>query len=299
MFFIVSCSTTSNKMNSKLELDLNLQASDKNKEIIIESLLKQDIQFSVNFENDESYLLKDDVLKSNLKYFCKSFIQEQRDILESSIFANRKNDNKKVLIVYSNDFKEIVDDLNERYPEEIYFLLQPEGYESEIKKILNIDTSTKKHLKISDLDKSIEIKHSPRIRNDISKIYFLSNYELGKTIVPIFRSYAFEVDFYATTEIFFEANDIRKLVDFENAFIPVYEPLIKEIAIKDNILSIKKELELALIKDFLTIEKIYQNNLFGKVVSLNSGDFRIKRNACIKGESNLWRVTTLNLKNQL
>lgn len=299
MFFIVSCSTTSNKINSKLELDLNLQASDKNKEIIIESLLKQDIQFSVNFENDESYLLKDDVLKSNLKYFCKSFIQEQRDILESSIFANRKNDNKKVLIVYSNDFKEIVDDLNERYPEEIYFLLQPEGYESEIKKILNIDTSTKKHLKISDLDKSIEIKHSPRIRNDISKIYFLSNYELGKTIVPIFRSYAFEVDFYATTEIFFEANDIRKLVDFENAFIPVYEPLIKEIAIKDNILSIKKELELALIKDFLTIEKIYQNNLFGKVVSLNSGDFRIKRNACIKGESNLWRVTTLNLKNQL
>ena len=299
MFFIVSCSTTSNKINSKLELDLNLQASDKNKEIIIESLLKQDIQFSVNFENDESYLLKDDVLKSNLKYFCKSFIQEQRDILESSIFANRKNDNKKVLIVYSNDFKEIVDDLNKRYPEEIYFLLQPEGYESEIKKILNIDTSTKKHLKISDLDKSIEIKHSPRIRNDISKIYFLSNYELGKTIVPIFRSYAFEVDFYATTEIFFEANDIRKLVDFENTFIPVYEPLIKEIAIKDNILSIKKELELALIKDFLTIEKIYQNNLFGKVVSLNSGDFRIKRNACIKGESNLWRVTTLNLKNQL
>ena len=297
MFFIVSCSTTSNKMNSKLELDLNLQASDKNKEIIIESLLKQDIQFSVNFENDESYLLKDDVLKSNLKYFCKSFIQEQRDILESSIFANRKNDNKKVLIVYSNDFKEIVDDLNKRYPEEIYFLLQPEGYESEIKKILNIDTSTKKHLKISDLDKSIEIKHSPRIRNDISKIYFLSNYELGKTIVPIFRSYAFEVDFYATTEIFFEANDIRKLVDFENTFIPVYEPLIKEIAIKDNILSIKKELELALINDFLTIEKIYQNNLFGKVVSLNSGDFRVKRNACIKGESNLWKVTTLNLKN--
>jgi hypothetical protein len=169
-------------MNSKLELDLNLQASDKNKEIIIESLLKQDIQFSVNFENDESYLLKDDVLKSNLKYFCKSFIQEQRDILESSIFANRKNDNKKVLIVYSNDFKEIVDDLNKRYPEEIYFLLQPEGYESEIKKILNIDTSTKKHLKISDLDKSIEIKHSPRIRNDISKYIFCLIMNLEKQL---------------------------------------------------------------------------------------------------------------------
>jgi hypothetical protein len=298
VLFIASCSTTSSKNTRQLELDLILQTSNKNKEIIIESLLKEDIRFSVNFENKDSYILKDDVLNSNLKFFCKSFIQEQRDMLESSIFQNRKNDNKKVLIVYSNDFKEIVDDLNKRYPEEIYFLLQPEGYESEIKKILNIDTSTKKHLKISDLDKSIEIKHSPRIRNDISKIYFLSNYELGKTIVPIFRSYAFEVDFYATTEIFFEANDIRKLVDFENTFIPVYEPLIKEIAIKDNILSIKKELELALINDFLTIEKTHQNNLFRQDIGIDSGKSRIKRNGCIERDLSFWEITTTNLINQ-
>ena len=86
MLFIASCSTTSSKDNARLELDLVIQTSDRNKEIIIESLLREDIKFSLNFKNMDSYLLKDDVLNSNLKYFCKSFIQDQRDMLESSIF---------------------------------------------------------------------------------------------------------------------------------------------------------------------------------------------------------------------
>mgnify|MGYP003314855046 CR=1 FL=1 len=55
-----------------------------------------------------------------------------------------------------------------------------------------------------------EILHSPRIRNDISSIYFLTDYELGKTIVPIFRSYSLDINFYSSTEIFHEANDIKK-----------------------------------------------------------------------------------------
>ena len=101
MLFIASCSTTSNKETRQLELDLVLQTSNKNKEIIIESLLKKDIKFSVNFENKDSYLLEDDLLNSTLKFFCKSFIQEQRDVLESAIFQDRKESQKRVLIVYS------------------------------------------------------------------------------------------------------------------------------------------------------------------------------------------------------
>ena len=298
MLFIASCSTTSNNVTRQLELDLVLQTSNKNKEIIIESLLKEDIKFSVNFENKDSYLLEDDVLNSNLKFFCKSFIQEQRDVLESAIFQDRKESQKRVLIVYSTDFKEIANNLNKKYPKEKYFLLKQDDYESEIKRILDINTSIDKHTKISELDNSITIKHSPRIRNDISKIYFLSDYEFGKTIVPIFRSYALGIEFYASTEIFHKANDLRKLVDFENTFIPVSEILIEEVARKDNILSIKNEFELTLISDFLEIEKTYQNKLFRKDIKLNSGNSRVKRNGCIERDSYLWKVTTTNLINQ-
>ena len=298
MLFIASCSTTSNNVTRQLELDLVLQTSNKNKEIIIESLLKKDIKFSVNFENKDSYLLEDDVLNSTLKFFCKSFIQEQRDVLESAIFQDRKESQKRVLIVYSSDFKEIANNLNKKYPKEKYFLLKQDDYESEIKRILDINPSIDKHIKISKLDNSIEIKHSPRIRNDISKIYFLSDYEFGKTIVPIFRSYALGIEFYASTEIFHKANDLRKLVDFENTFIPVSEILIEKVAKKNNILSIKNEFELTLISDFLEIEKTYQNKLFRKDIKLNSGNSRVKRNGCIERDSYLWKVTTTNLINQ-
>ena len=297
MLFIASCSTTSNKDTRQLELDLVLQTSNKNKEIIIESLLKEDIKFSVNFENKDSYLLEDDVLNSTLKFFCKSFIQEQRDVLESAIFQDRKESQKRVLIVYSTDFKEIANNLNKKYPKEKYFLLKQDDYESEIKRILNINTSIDRHIKISKLDNSIEIKHSPRIRNDISKIYFLSDYEFGKTIVPIFRSYALGIEFYASTEIFHKSNDVRKLVDFENTLIPVSEILIKEVARKDNILSIKNEFELTLIGDFLAIEKTYQNKLFRQDVKLNSGKSR-RRNGCIERDLSFWKITTTNLINQ-
>ena len=149
MLFIASCSTTSNKDTRQLELDLVLQTSNKNKEIIIESLLKKDIKFSVNFENKDSYLLEDDVLNSTLKFFCKSFIEEQRDFLESAIFQDHKKNQKRVLIIYSADFNGIANNLNKKYPKEKYFLLKQDDYESEIKKILNINTSIDKHIKIS------------------------------------------------------------------------------------------------------------------------------------------------------
>ena len=76
------------------------------------------------------------------------------------------------------------------------------------------------------------------------------------------------------------------------------ERLVKEIAIKDDISSIKNKLEHMLINDFLTIEKIYQNNLFRKGIALNSGNSRVKRNSCIQRNLSFWKITTTNLINQ-
>ena len=74
--------------------------------------------------------------------------------------------------------------------------------------------------------------------------------------------------------------------------------MIKEIAKKENILSIENELELTLISDFLTIEKTHQNNLFRQGVRIDSGKSRIKRNGCIERDLSFWEITTTNLINQ-
>ena len=149
----------------------------------------------------------------------------------------------------------------------------------------------------SDLfDKSLKIQHSPRIRNDISKIYYLLDYGFGKTVVPIIRNYAFEIDSYSSSEIFHDASDVKKLVDFENINTPLSNELLKKIQKNKNIKSIRNELEKLLIEDFLLIEMIYQNNLFKKDLTLNTSSQKIQNtNKCIKRNLSISRLSSIEL----
>ena len=290
-----SCSSLPNQSDVRPKLQFNIQTSDKNKELIIENLLSDDVTFSINFEDENAYILSDDVMNSNLKYFCNNFLEDQKEILEKRIFSSANN---KVLVIYTKAFKNIYSDLVNKYPKQEYLLIDEINYESQIKKILNVDSSFEKYSQISQLYEGDEMLHSPRVRNDIASIYFIADYELGKTIVPIFRSYALGIDFYSSSEIFHEANDIKKLVDFENTYIPITKELIIDIASKDHP-NLKKEIENSLIKDLINIEKIYQNNLFREKNIPLSGNLKVQRNGCIKRGLSFWKVTNLNLTDQI
>lgn len=297
MIFLSSCSITSNTSNTQEVLSLNIETTDKNKEIIIESLLQNETIFNVDFHNENSYSLGNDILNSNLKYFCKSFLDDQKDILEKSIFKDKEFRNKKVLIVYTEEFIDTANKLKEKYPNEEYFLLKDGDFEIQIKKILNIDLSISRYLDFSKLDKNIQISYSPRIRNDISSIYFLMNYSVSKTVVPIFRSYAFNIKFFSSSEIFHSALDFKKLIDFEGTYIPLTDKIIEKLSKKED-LSMKENIEIFLINDLLTIEKIYQKNLFKENFTPDSGNLVISRSNCIKRNLDLWQVSADNF-NQL
>ena len=144
---------------------------------------------------------------------------------------------------------------------------------------------------LSKFDASLKISHLPRIRDDIASIYYITDYDVGKTIVPIFRSYALNMDTFSSSEIFHDANDIKKLVDFENTYIPITKKMIENISKKQDPL-IKSEIENSLIRDFLIIEKVFQNNLFRENLLPDSGNRKIKRNGCIDRNLDLWKVST-------
>ncbi len=298
MVFLSSCSSVPYQDLSKMEIQLNVKTSNKYKEKIIESLLRDETKSSINFDNEDSYILNENIFNSNLKYFCNSIIDDERKKLESYLFKNKKNKNKKVLIIYLKYYEEIANELKKKYPNEEFYLIKSDDYDSQIKEILHVDLSIKKYLRLSELDKIIELSHSPRIRNDISSIYFLLNYDSGKTIVPIFRNYALNINYFSTTEIFHTASDIKKLIDFEDTFIPITNKMIFNISNK-KVTSIKDEIENTLIKDFLTVEKIYQNNLFKNNIIPDSGNLKIKKNSCINRNLNLWKVSTNNLNDQV
>ena len=252
--------------------------------------------FSIDFNDEDSYFLEDNILTSNLKYFCKSLVEEEREVLEKNIFRNKKEVDKKVFVIFSENYTNVAKLLKNKYPEEEYIMVKTGDFDSQIKKILNVDLSTKNYNDLAIFDTSIEISHSPRIRNDIASIYYITNYESGKTIVPILRSYALNIETFSSSEIFHDANDIKKLVDFENTYIPITKKMIENISKKQDSLIIN-EIERTLIRDFLIIEKINQNNLFRENFLPDSGNRKIKRNGCIDRDLSLWKVSTAAFTN--
>ena len=290
MLFLTSCVTNTNAEKDKVFLNLDLQSSNKNKEIILEYLLKENIKFSIDFNKEDSYEIDDDLLKSNLKYFCRSFIQDQNDLIETAIFDSSYSLDKKVLIIYSKDFNGLADDLKKKYPNELYHLLDKNNYDKEIKRILDVDGSISRYMDISNLDKNLKIVHSLRIRDDISKIYFLLNYDLGKTIVPLVKNFALNIDSYSSSQIFHGASDFKKISDFENIFIPIQDEMIETIVEKEDIKNIKREFEKMLIADYLLIEKVYQNNLFRQKIFLKTTSKQIIKNKCINRDLSLSKI---------
>ena len=88
------------------KLQLSIKTSQRNKEIILETLLENNSYFSIVMNKNDATFIEDSVLNSNLKFYCNNFIKEQEYILEKKIFVG--SDNKKTLIIYSDKFSKKV-----------------------------------------------------------------------------------------------------------------------------------------------------------------------------------------------
>ena len=76
-----------NKKMSSNKLQLSIKASERNKEIILETLLENNSFFSIVMNENDATFIEDNVLNSNLKFYCNSFIKEQENILEKKILS--------------------------------------------------------------------------------------------------------------------------------------------------------------------------------------------------------------------
>jgi hypothetical protein len=63
--------------------------------------------------------------------------------------------------------------------------------------------------------------------------------------------------------------------------------------------NIKQSIERLMILDFLTIEEIYQRNLFSEEVNLNTGFKKVKKNQCIDRDLPLWKISNDVIANQI
>ena len=276
-----------NKKMSLNKLQLSIVASERNKEIILETLLENNSFFSIVMNENDATFIEDNVLNSNLKFYCNSFIKEQENILEKKIFV--ESDNKKTLIIYSNNFSKKVTELKLKYPSEIFLRVDDANYEASIKKVLEIDESNLRGEIINKFINNRQIEHTPRIRQDIGKIYFLLDYDQGKSIAPFLKSYIFGIKIFSTSEIFHNADNIRDLSDFEEILMPVSKDFILKTG-NQKYDRLKQGIEKLVLSDFITIEKIYQNNLFKNDILLNTGLNSVSKNKCLNRDMGMWKI---------
>ena len=276
-----------NKKMSLNKLRLSIKASERNKEIILETLLENNSFFSIVMNENDATFIEDNVLNSNLKFYCNSFIKEQENILEKKIFAD--SDYKKTLIIYSDRFSKKVTELKLKYPSEIFLRVNDDNYESSIKKVLEIDESNLRGEIINKFINNRQIEHTPRIRQDIGKIYFLLDYDQGKSIAPLLNSYVVGIKIFSTSEIFHNADNIRDLADFEEILMPVSKDFILKTG-NQKYDRLKQGIEKLVLSDFITIEKIYQNNLFKNDILLNTGLNSVTKNKCLNRDMGMWKI---------
>lgn len=276
-----------NKKMSSNKLQLSIKASERNKEIILETLLENNSFFSIVMNENDATFIEDNVLNSNLKFYCNSFIKEQENILEKKIFVD--SDYKKTLIIFSDRFSKKVTELKLKYPSEIFLRVNDDNYESSIKKVLEIDESNLRGEIINQFINNKQIEHTPRIRQDIGKIYFLLDYDQGKSIAPLLKSYVVGIKIFSTSEIFHNADNIRDLADFEEILMPVSKDFILKTG-NQKYDRLKQGIEKLVLSDFITIEKIYQNNLFKNDILLNTGLNSVTKNKCLNRNMGMWRI---------
>ena len=273
------------------DLKISIRTSEKNKEMLVESLLQENILFSISFsEND--FFINDDVFASNLKFYCQSFIEEQNNKLENRLLRE-----EKILIVFSSEYEEDANALMLNNSDHIYLRINSDDYENKLQKILEINNSYNKAELVSSFDKSLKIEHTPRLRQDLKKIYFLVGYNEGKSVVPFVKSFSTDLQLFSSTRIFHEADSLNDLADFENLTIPVSKNFIAK-AEKNNFDNLKKKFENLLLEDYINIEKAYQNNIFNSKIILNTGLTQINRGACVERNLGFWNIDINSIADQ-
>ena len=201
-----------NKLQSVQSINVTYKTSKKNKEHIIESVLKRNSKFNITFDLNGKDI-NDKLLESNLLFFCNSYLLDQKNIIEDHIF--KKSDPKEVIVVFTKPYEEYATNLEQKYPGIKFAFISDKNHEEYVQKTLGIDSSLIRFNNIQKLDQNIQLENTPRERKDFKKVYFLVDYAIGKSIVPLFRSYLLNNDFYATNGILLGAINTKQLSDFK------------------------------------------------------------------------------------
>ena len=293
--FLISCSsnaireiTTFDELldisDSEKKHYLNVNTSEKNKEYIVEYILENDADI-VLYSDINKTEIPNDLLTEIIPGFCNSFDKFQEISLVNSIEQNIDLENE-LIIVFNKNNSELINRLKDKYPKIKSYQISNNDKEEFVKSVLGITNSERRFKLIDRLDPSNNIQHYPRIRKDFSSILFLINSEEAQKLIPYFRNYAVNINYYSKADILYDKYEYKKILDYEDISIPVNPKLFQSPENEAFKIVIEKEL----ISDFLVSFQVLDNGINKIQYNSKISKFTIENSGCINRNPQLWKI---------
>jgi len=229
-----------------------------------------------------------DLMTEPLSGFCQSLHQDAMDAIASNIIGS----DQKTTIIFMKNYSIAAKNLKELLPNSKTILFDSSRPQQFASKLLGVNESQNRFIKIKNLNPNQELKFLPRTRNDIQKIVLLLEPDQYKSLLPALRYHGGSNFEYINSISSLESlKDVNQLLDFEDTMLPLSANIIEKIKSKE-IEVLESLIEYSMLNDWLLIEIMNQSGVRSADISGMTGGLRFQKGRCAKRIIPLKRINS-------
>ena len=276
------------KILSKKEYRLAVNLDQKYSKELIELAYKLNLPVNIFWAESKQVSLPDNLLSQKINGFCSSLYEDVISAIKKEI----NKDTDPILIIYSEEYESLVQDLEPNNRKFLKVKYNSSGFQEFSAEILGINSSKKRFNKISKINPNQNLNFTPRPRYDFKQIVILLNPKEYKSMIPALRYHGGNSFKYLNFISSLEAiNAPLQLLDYEDSWAPISVYTISKIQ-KDNAESLERYLEVGALNEWLILQVLQQAGIQSAKINGITGEIIYKSNGCAKREIPLKKIST-------
>ena len=307
LLFFLGCSSTQlvdiskddeldNLLDNIGKVEIKISTSEEVKQLIIKSIVSLNSDIRINFVDKidgEVLLISNNFLNQKFSYFCKTANDYLEDVTKSYLFDLQNND--EIFVFYNERFKPQVELINKNFPGVRVFKLN-EDYDNLVKRVFELSSSNSRSELINRLIQGEDINFIPRPRNDLKRIYVITDYDQSKNFIPSLKfNYILDKEIFVSSQSVTRIQNRKKLLDFSEVILTVPNSFL----IDNESLNLDELTKLSFLQDLILISAINKNNGNSQVIAGRFANIRYSQSTCSDMQMNLVQIDSQGRFNQL
>ena len=280
--------TNYKKILSHKDYILKLNSGNKYSQELIKFIYSSNLPIKILWEGTSQSALPENLLDNEVNGFCSSLYEDAIN----SILRNINNDEGSTLVIYSDQYQNIVQKIISYSPQIWAIPNTASNFQDYAAEILGVRSSNKRFEKISSLNPNQKLQFNPRSRADLKEIILLVEPRNYKALIPALKYHGGNnfkyLSFISALE---EVDDPSQLVDYEDSYIPLSTHASKKIG-SGEMKSMEGFLKESVLQDWLLIQLLDQSGSKSTYVNGATGSIFYRSNTCSMREIPLQKITS-------